>query len=425
MKLGFSLKKAKKKPLLGSAAADAAGGAFEGARPTAAAPEKVFVTAFDPSAPAMAADGAKALVIPLIAANEWREAAGGGDAGPEGPSGRSGAVAGEPETSGGVDGAMRTADEAAAEAVLAEVRGVQADGQAASSSSPSSSLVIPMTDTAPAASDAVEETPAREETARDKKKAALFQDAAQRMQAAGAKPILQQNAVPGLDKLADVKDKYRHDISLRPDALDVHSEAYAAVPIEEFGAAMLRGMGWKGPAGEDEDADAAAPKPRHKLLGLGATMRPPLAGDKNKRRKKHTSRANKEELPPASQRQAGMNRADDSKGKKQRSGSSERQTGESSHGRSDRDEHKRRRRDGDERREERRSASSRDHSRSRDRRDSNRKSDSRNRRDDSRKSTDRRDSRDRRDDRKDSDRRSRERSRSGDRDRDRHRSSRR
>jgi hypothetical protein len=56
-------------------------------------------------------------------------------------------------------------------------------------------------------------------------------------------PILQQNTVPGLSDIQDPVEKYRHDLSLRPD--DTTEEDYEQIPIEEFGAAMLRGMGWK------------------------------------------------------------------------------------------------------------------------------------------------------------------------------------
>ncbi|KAJ2451414.1 hypothetical protein EV183_003640 [Coemansia sp. RSA 2336] len=49
---------------------------------------------------------------------------------------------------------------------------------------------------------------------------------------------------------------------------DVDDDAYDRVPIEEFGAAMLRGMGWKG---DDSKPSTEDTKPRPSLLGLGAT----------------------------------------------------------------------------------------------------------------------------------------------------------
>ncbi|KAJ1863862.1 hypothetical protein LPJ78_003791 [Coemansia sp. RSA 989] len=50
---------------------------------------------------------------------------------------------------------------------------------------------------------------------------------------------------------------------------DVDDDAYDRVPIEEFGAAMLRGMGWKGDDGGKSSVEDS--KPRPSLLGLGAT----------------------------------------------------------------------------------------------------------------------------------------------------------
>ncbi|KAJ2344107.1 hypothetical protein GGF43_005530 [Coemansia sp. RSA 2618] len=53
---------------------------------------------------------------------------------------------------------------------------------------------------------------------------------------------------------------------------DVDDGAYERVAIEDFGAAMLRGMGWKGDdSGKDEDL---ATRARPSLLGLGATALP-------------------------------------------------------------------------------------------------------------------------------------------------------
>jgi hypothetical protein len=48
-------------------------------------------------------------------------------------------------------------------------------------------------------------------------------------------------------------------------------EEYEEVPVEDFGAAMLRGMGWKGDDKEDEkDKAAISVKKRTLYLGLGA-----------------------------------------------------------------------------------------------------------------------------------------------------------
>ncbi|KAK6354402.1 hypothetical protein TWF730_008809 [Orbilia blumenaviensis] len=67
-------------------------------------------------------------------------------------------------------------------------------------------------------------------------------------------------------------DAYRADVASRPDAATL--EEYAAVPVEEFGAALLRGMGWK--EGESiGKSGGAGNKPRivekrPAFLGIGA-----------------------------------------------------------------------------------------------------------------------------------------------------------
>ena len=59
-------------------------------------------------------------------------------------------------------------------------------------------------------------------------------------------------------------DAYRRAIATAPDVSTI--EDYNRVPVEEFGAALLRGMGWKGEKrGEVRDV-----KRRQNLLGLGA-----------------------------------------------------------------------------------------------------------------------------------------------------------
>ena len=60
-------------------------------------------------------------------------------------------------------------------------------------------------------------------------------------------------------------DAYKRAVRDAPDASTL--EDYERVPVEEFGAALLRGMGWKG---EKKEA-AKEVKRRQNLLGLGAT----------------------------------------------------------------------------------------------------------------------------------------------------------
>ncbi|OQR82875.1 hypothetical protein ACHHYP_15363 [Achlya hypogyna] len=97
-------------------------------------------------------------------------------------------------------------------------------------------------------------------------------------------PILFRNKLPGIENLANENDKFKHDISLRPDDMDIHSDAYEAVPIEEFGAALLRGMGWTGK--DRVQPTGSKVQMRHQRLGLGATPKPPMPGDSKKKRGK-------------------------------------------------------------------------------------------------------------------------------------------
>lgn len=70
-----------------------------------------------------------------------------------------------------------------------------------------------------------------------------------------------------------------NDISTRPDAPAM--DAYKRVPVEEFGAALLRGMGWKGDSSNQdqktekdrEDASSGLVQKRPAFLGLGAKSR--------------------------------------------------------------------------------------------------------------------------------------------------------
>ncbi|RKP20724.1 hypothetical protein ROZALSC1DRAFT_27819 [Rozella allomycis CSF55] len=86
-------------------------------------------------------------------------------------------------------------------------------------------------------------------------------------------PLLMKNKVPGLKDGWNEDEKFKHDVSLRPD--ERHTD-YENVPIEEFGAALLRGMGWdKGKAiGRNPERGLVEPiefiQRPHKFLGLGA-----------------------------------------------------------------------------------------------------------------------------------------------------------
>ena len=79
-------------------------------------------------------------------------------------------------------------------------------------------------------------------------------------------------------------DRFRADVASRPNVSTL--EDYAAIPVEEFGAALLRGMGWKeGEAIGKRRAGVPAPKEpkvkerRPALLGIGAKETPGGVGD--------------------------------------------------------------------------------------------------------------------------------------------------
>ncbi|CAM9910351.1 unnamed protein product [Ectocarpus sp. 6 AP-2014] len=104
--------------------------------------------------------------------------------------------------------------------------------------------------------------------------------------AAGSKRntgLLEQNMIPGLMEVDGEDAKFRHDLGHRAEDFSARSKAYVDVPVAEFGAALLRGMGWKGPEGEGGGGGGGGGgpdlskdiEPRHHRLGLGAQPKPP------------------------------------------------------------------------------------------------------------------------------------------------------
>jgi hypothetical protein len=71
------------------------------------------------------------------------------------------------------------------------------------------------------------------------------------------------NTENGADPISE-EDAYKRAIALAPDVSTL--EDYERVPVEEFGAALLRGMGWKG----EKRGQVKEVKRRQNLLGLGA-----------------------------------------------------------------------------------------------------------------------------------------------------------
>lgn len=95
--------------------------------------------------------------------------------------------------------------------------------------------------------------------------------------------LLELNMIPGLADVEGEDAKFKHDLGYRAEDVSARSMAYVDVPVHEFGAALLRGMGWAGPGGNDESAGGRGTvadlvkdvEPRHHRLGLGAQPKPP------------------------------------------------------------------------------------------------------------------------------------------------------
>lgn len=95
--------------------------------------------------------------------------------------------------------------------------------------------------------------------------------------------LLALNMIPGLADVEGEDAKFKHDLGYRAEDVSARSMAYVDVPVHEFGAALLRGMGWAGPGGNEEGAGGRGTvadlvkdvEPRHHRLGLGAQPKPP------------------------------------------------------------------------------------------------------------------------------------------------------
>ncbi|ORY04848.1 hypothetical protein K493DRAFT_311235 [Basidiobolus meristosporus CBS 931.73] len=101
----------------------------------------------------------------------------------------------------------------------------------------------------------------------------------------------EQRVLPALESNDRVTEGelFRQDVASRPRECTL--EEYENVPVEEFGAALLRGMGWKdGQAiGKSRKNGMLKPiefAPRPSLLGLGARPKPPELDNKNKGRRR-------------------------------------------------------------------------------------------------------------------------------------------
>ena len=96
----------------------------------------------------------------------------------------------------------------------------------------------------------------------------------------------------------DDSERYRLDVATRAEEAAPLSEAYEAMPIEAFGKAYMRGLGWEEGKGVKEgkpEVEAIEYVPRPQLLGLGAA---PKKDEKEERQK------NKKYIKPGESREA-------------------------------------------------------------------------------------------------------------------------
>ncbi len=70
--------------------------------------------------------------------------------------------------------------------------------------------------------------------------------------------------------LCNDEERFLADMKRLPPEVHVKSDVYDRVPVEEFGAALLRGMGWRGPPGTAKNTSDYKATVRPYRLGLGA-----------------------------------------------------------------------------------------------------------------------------------------------------------
>ena len=101
-----------------------------------------------------------------------------------------------------------------------------------------------------------------------------------------AAPILAMGAVQGTQGITDESGKFRIDMESRPELSDA---AYESMPVEEFGKALLRGMGWREGKGvglsNRSNVEPIQYIPRPERLGLGAAPKALEAPPDGKRRR--------------------------------------------------------------------------------------------------------------------------------------------
>lgn len=103
-------------------------------------------------------------------------------------------------------------------------------------------------------------------------------------------PLLMRNPVPNVEEAQNDTEKYRIDVAQRPEEPSFTDDCYEKTSIEDFGAGLLRGMGWKeGEAIGSSVKGLAEPVefiPRPFGLGLGATRDSDIKPGKHDRKPK-------------------------------------------------------------------------------------------------------------------------------------------
>jgi G patch domain/KOW motif-containing protein len=111
-----------------------------------------------------------------------------------------------------------------------------------------------------------------------------------------AVPLLSRHIGKEILECKTDEERFRVDIKNRPDDMHVKSDIYEAVPVEQFGAALLRGMGWNGAGNSDNNRNSSSSKNAINLrpfrLGLGAVdptgKAPSSSKEKEKKQAKNT-----------------------------------------------------------------------------------------------------------------------------------------
>ena len=114
-------------------------------------------------------------------------------------------------------------------------------------------------------------------------------------------PVAQKHAVSRKPKQQQQQEEtdaqqLQRDLQTRAPDVTVDSSVYTNIPIAEFGAALLRGMGWKGnDNGDEKKEENSVCMPRPHRLGLGATPTLPELSARNNGKMKRPDQVQREE----------------------------------------------------------------------------------------------------------------------------------